>query len=72
MWGAMMHWCRRWQSCNSHIFVLGTDLFPYSKEGRAAFYVAATRAKLRLYVTGLWRDRSLLVEAQGLRQAVVE
>lgn len=48
------------------VFLLGTDLFPYTKEGRAAFYVAATRAKLRLFVSGLWRDRSLLVEADQL------
>jgi hypothetical protein len=48
------------------VFLLGADLFPYTKEGRAAFYVAATRAKLRLFVTGLWRDRSLLVEADLL------
>ncbi len=48
------------------VFILGTDLFPYTKEGRAAFYVAATRAKLRLFVSGLWRDRSLLVEADQL------
>lgn len=48
------------------VFLLGADLFPYTKEGRAAFYVAATRAKYRLVITGLWRDRSLLVEAQAL------
>lgn len=49
------------------VFVFGTDLFPYTKEGRAAFYVAATRAKLRLYLSGMWRDRSLLNEAAAMR-----
>ncbi len=48
------------------VFLLGADLFSYTKEGRAAFYVAATRAKYRLTITGLWRDRSLLVEAAAL------
>lgn len=49
------------------VFVFGTDLFPYTKEGRAEFYVAATRAKLRLYLSGVWRDRSLLGEASAMR-----
>lgn len=49
------------------VFVVGTDLFPYTKEGRAAFYVAATRAKMPLYVSGVWRDRSLLGEAAAMR-----
>lgn len=49
------------------VFVVGADLFPYTKEGRAAFYVAATRAKLSLYVSGVWRDRSLLGEAAAMR-----
>ena len=50
------------------VFLLGADLFAYTKEGRAAFYVAATRAKYRLTITGVWRDRSLLVEADALKQ----
>lgn len=49
------------------VFVVGADLFPYTKEGRAEFYVAATRAKLRLYISGVWRDRSLLGEAGAMR-----
>ncbi|MCB0109888.1 MAG: hypothetical protein KDE53_28390, partial [Caldilineaceae bacterium] len=53
------------------VFVMGADLFPYTKEGRAAFYVAATRAKLRLFISGLWRDRSLLGEADQLRRTLV-
>ncbi|MCB0129114.1 MAG: ATP-binding domain-containing protein, partial [Caldilineaceae bacterium] len=49
------------------VFVIGADLFPYTKEGRAEFYVAATRAKLRLFISGVWRDRSLLGEAAMVR-----
>jgi len=49
------------------VFVVGADLFPYTKEGRAEFYVAATRAKMRLYISGVWRDRSLLGEAAAVR-----
>ena len=49
------------------VFVLGADLFPYTKEGRAEFNVAATRARLRLYLSGVWRDRSLLGEAAAMR-----
>lgn len=49
------------------VFVFGADLFPYTKEGRAEFYVAATRAKMRLYLSGVWRDRSLLGEAAAMR-----
>jgi superfamily I DNA and RNA helicase len=57
------------------VFLVGADLFTADTEGRAAFYVAATRAKLRLYVTGLRGANSLAEEAQTvaemLRQPVV-
>lgn len=52
------------------VFVLGTDLFPASgddNKGRAAFYVAATRAKHLLYVTGVEQPgHTLLHEALGV------
>jgi superfamily I DNA and RNA helicase len=46
------------------VFLAGADLFVADTEGRAAFYVAATRAKLRLYVTGLRGSGNLAEEAQ--------
>lgn len=51
-------------------FVVGADRFEYDKEGRAAFYVAATRAKLLLYVTGVDRPPSLLEEARAVSQVL--
>lgn len=52
------------------VFVLGTDLFPAlgdENRGRAAFYVAATRAKHLLYVTGVEQPgHTLLHEALGV------
>lgn len=48
------------------VFVIGTDRFAYTTEGRAAFYVAATRAKLLLYVTGVATRDSLLTEAKSV------
>lgn len=46
------------------VFLAGTDRFGVDRRGRAAFYVAATRAKLQLYVTGVTGNRSLLDEAR--------
>jgi len=51
-------------------FVVGTDRFDYDKEGRAAFYVGASRAKLLLYVTGVERSPSLLDEARAVSQVL--
>ena len=48
------------------VFLVGADRFGNNREGRAGFYVAATRAKLLLYVTGLARRQSLLVEAEAV------
>ncbi|MEX1020256.1 MAG: 3'-5' exonuclease [Litorilinea sp.] len=52
------------------VFVVGADRFDYNKEGnkevRAAFYVAATRAKMLLYITGVERRDTLLWEAQSV------
>ncbi len=53
------------------VFVAGTDVFPLDKEGRAAFYVAATRSKLLLYITGIRsNDPTLLQEAQKVLQVI--
>jgi hypothetical protein len=46
------------------VFLAGADRFGVDRRGRAAFYVAATRAKLLLYLTGVAADRSLLSEAR--------
>lgn len=51
-------------------FVVGADRFEYNGEGRAAFYVAASRAKLLLYVTGVDRSPSLLAEAQAVARVL--
>ena len=48
------------------IFVVGADRFENTREGRAAFYVAVTRAKLLLYVTGVNQTQSLLAEAKEI------
>jgi superfamily I DNA and RNA helicase len=48
------------------VFLVGADRFETSREGRAAFYVAATRAKLLLYVTGVSQPHSLLTEAKAV------
>ena len=46
------------------VLLIGADLFPNSVEGRASFYVAATRAKMRLFVTGLRIANTLAEEAE--------
>ena len=52
------------------VFLVGADLFPAEGDenaGRAAFYVAATRAKNVLYVSGVASgEHNLLNEAQGV------
>lgn len=54
------------------VFVIGADRFADDTQGRAAFYVGATRAKLLLYVTGVTREHSLLTEADAvLKQMAV-
>ena len=49
------------------VFMVGTDAFHTDTDGRAAFYVGATRAKLILRVSGCARPGSLLAEAAALR-----
>jgi superfamily I DNA and RNA helicase len=48
------------------VFVAGADLFDTGKEGRASFYVGATRAKMLLYVSGLDKSNTLLAEAEAV------
>lgn len=48
------------------IFVVGGDLFNLENEGRASFYVGATRAKMLLYITGLDRLGTLIEEAEAV------
>jgi superfamily I DNA and RNA helicase len=50
------------------VFIVGTDLFGDDKKGRAVFYVAATRAKLLLYISGTNGYHSLLTEAEAVSQ----
>jgi hypothetical protein len=50
------------------VFLLAADTFTTEPEGRASFYVGATRAKLLLYVTGLSTTGTLLHEAEKLVQ----
>jgi len=50
------------------VFLVGSDQFENTREGRASFYVGATRAKLMLYVTGRGKDGSLLSEAVQVQQ----
>jgi len=46
------------------VFLAGIDMIRTDKEGRAAFYVAATRAKMFLYLSGIKSGYSLLDEAR--------
>ncbi len=48
------------------VFLMGIDLFGQATEGRAQFYVGASRAKLRLYVTGLRGMGGLAEEAEAV------
>jgi superfamily I DNA and RNA helicase len=50
------------------VFLIGADQFPNTREGRASFYVGATRGKLALYVSGRNSPGSLLNEAAGVHQ----
>jgi len=52
------------------VFVVGTDLFDIGNEGRASFYVGATRAKLVLYISGLDKPGTLLVEAEAVNKVL--
>lgn len=52
------------------VFLAGADRFGDGREGRAGFYVGATRAKLMLYVTGVAQSPSLLTEAKGVCQVL--
>ncbi len=46
------------------VLMLGADLYPTTTEGRASFYVAATRATVRLFIAGLRRPGTPAVEAE--------
>lgn len=46
------------------VLLIGADLFQNSVKGRASFYVAATRAKMRLFVTGLKTIGTLAEESE--------
>jgi superfamily I DNA and RNA helicase len=48
------------------VFLLGADLFSTDSEGRASFYVGATRSKLGLFITGVLAENNLLHEALKL------
>jgi hypothetical protein len=52
---------------DAHIaFLMGTETYSIEPEGRAAFYVGATRAKLLLYITGRDGAGTLLQETEKL------
>lgn len=46
------------------VFLCGVDKFELESEGRASFYVGATRAKYNLYLSGVSGSFSLLAEAK--------
>lgn len=52
------------------VYIVGTDRFDYDNLGRAAFYVAATRAKLLLTITGVSSGMSLLLEARSVSRVL--
>lgn len=50
------------------VIVIGADLFPTDTKGRASFYVAATRSKMHLFVTGLRGSGNLAEEAYAVAE----
>ena len=50
------------------VILAGADLFTADTEGRASFYVGATRAKTHLSVTGLRGRNSLADEAKAVTE----
>ncbi len=48
------------------VFLAGANTFKTDEEGRASFYVGATRSKLVLYVSGVQGEKNLLSEAVEL------
>jgi superfamily I DNA and RNA helicase len=50
------------------VFLIGADFMQNDKKGRAFFYVAATRAKMRLYVSARAVKGSLAEEALTVRE----
>ncbi|WP_213803473.1 ATP-binding domain-containing protein [Granulicella sp. dw_53] len=50
------------------VFVIGADLFSTDVAGRALFYVASTRCKMKLYVSGLKENGTLAEEAASVAQ----
>lgn len=48
------------------VFLAGADLFGPENDGRASFYVGATRAKMMLYITGLDIPNTLVTEAEAV------
>jgi superfamily I DNA and RNA helicase len=52
------------------VFLAGADLFDLENEGRASFYVGATRAKMMLYITGLDSPGALIKEAEAINTAL--
>ncbi len=54
------------------VFMFGSDAYSTEDEGRAEFYVGATRAQLRLYVSGLAKANSVFQEAERLNARTTE
>jgi len=52
------------------VFLIGGNLFQRTSEGRATFYVGATRAKHLLYIAGLNRSNTLSEEANEITKAL--
>lgn len=50
------------------VFLVGADQFENTREGRASFYVGATRAKMLLFVSGVNTPGSLVQEAHQVQQ----
>ncbi|MEA3285380.1 MAG: 3'-5' exonuclease [Synergistota bacterium] len=52
------------------VFLIGVDHCQNDERGRAAFYVGATRAKLKLFVTGVVGSRSVIEESIAVKKAL--
>ncbi|NCC62862.1 MAG: hypothetical protein EOM12_18525, partial [Verrucomicrobiae bacterium] len=52
------------------VFLIGVDRCQNDDRGRAAFYVGATRAKIKLFVTGVVGANSMIEESMALKKAL--
>jgi len=55
---------------DGYVVFVGADVFPMTHQGRASFYVGCTRARQRLYVSGIDGPGTLFEEAKKVSQVL--